>query len=269
MIIRPVVSREYTALPNAIFTDQRHAADTRTLFALVLSRPKNWDMRPWWLMKMLSRIGAKPVGRKAIARMFRELMVTGHMARSKQQTRQADGAFGKYVYFVGMPDDVAAAIASSNVAFLPQVPEGTAAEGTAAEGTAAEGTAAEGTAAEGTTIYKRTNLQTKNLKTKASIKAAADCGNAGQTFPHREPGSSAGLSEQSRSGSRRRLVEGPEVVQARIAKRLGPRGWTILMELNARELDELTAMERVGNVDDRILAFLHNRFPAPCSAGAK
>ena len=134
MIIRPIVSREYTALPNAIFTDQRHSADTRTLFALILSRPKNWEMRPWWLMKMLSRIGAKPVGRKALARMFRELMDTGHMVRSKEQTRQADGAFGRYVYFAGMPHDVAAAVASSNVAILPHVPEGQAADRHAAEG---------------------------------------------------------------------------------------------------------------------------------------
>ena len=94
MIIRPLVSRGYTALPNAIFTDQRHSADTRTAFALSLSRPKNWEMRTWWLMKMLSRVGAKPVGRKALARMFRELMDTGHMVRSKEQTRQSGGAFG-------------------------------------------------------------------------------------------------------------------------------------------------------------------------------
>jgi hypothetical protein len=258
MIIRPVVSREYTALPNVIFTDQRHSADTRTLFALVLSRPKNWDMRPWWLMKMLSRIGAKPVGRKAIARMFRELMASGHMARSKQQTRQADGAFGKYMYFVGMPGDVAAAIASTDVAFLPQVPEGT-----AAEGTAAEGTAAEGTAAEGTTIYKRTNLQTTNLKTKASIKPPQIAAATPQTLHPREYGSAAGLSERGRSGRRRRLVDGVEVVQARIAKRLGPRGWEILLALSANELDQLTACERNGAVDDKMLQLLHDHFDAP------
>jgi hypothetical protein len=254
MIIRPVVSREYTALPNVIFTDQRHSADTRTAFALVLSRPKNWEMRPWWLMKMLSRIGTKPVGRKAIARMFRELMATGHMARSKEQTRQADGAFGKYVYFVGMPDDVAAAIASSDVAFLPQVPEGTAAEGTAAEGT---------------TIYKRKNLQIKDLQTRVSIKLRPHA-NAGtlqdgpteQTFLRPKPISAAGSSAQSRLGRQRRLTEGTEVVQARLANRLGPRGWAILMALTASELDQLTACERNGAVDDRMLERLHGLFDA-------
>jgi hypothetical protein len=40
MIIRPVVSREYTALPNAIFKDRRLSADTRAMVALVLSKPR-------------------------------------------------------------------------------------------------------------------------------------------------------------------------------------------------------------------------------------
>jgi hypothetical protein len=208
-------------------------------------------MRPWWLMKMLSRIGAKPVGRKALARMFSELMTTGHMVRSKEQTRQADGSFGKYVYFVGMPDDVAAAIASSNVAFLPQVPEGRAADGHTAEGHAAEGT----------TIYKRKNLQTKNLKTKASIKALPQTAAALQGHPTG--------SKPIAPTTPRKLIEGREVVQNRIASRLGPRGWTILMELTASELDQLTACERNGSLDERMLALLHDRFPAPCSVGAK
>jgi hypothetical protein len=249
MIIRPAVSREYTALPNAIFTDQRHSADTRTAFALVLSRPKNWEMRPWWLMKMLSRIGAKPVGRKALARMFRELMDTGHMVRSKEQTRQADGAFGRYVYFVGMPNDVAAAVASSNVAILPQVPEGQAAEGRAAEGRAAEGT----------TIYKRTNLQTTDLKTRASIKAR----------PHASAETPQGCPTEVRSARQRRLTERPEVLQDRIAKRLGPDGWAILMALTASELDQLTACERNGALDERVLAHLNEHFRATHSVGAK
>lgn len=59
MIIRPVVSREYTALPNAILKDRRLSADTRAMVALVLSKPKTWQLRPPALARELSREGGK------------------------------------------------------------------------------------------------------------------------------------------------------------------------------------------------------------------
>jgi hypothetical protein len=123
MIIRPAPAREYTSLPNAIFNDRRLSADTRTMIALVLSKPRTWQLRPKPLGTALSRIGRKPVGRKALARMFDEAMAAGYMARTLEQGREHDGCFGRHVYVVGMPDDVAKAITSSTVALLPQRPE--------------------------------------------------------------------------------------------------------------------------------------------------
>ena len=48
--------------------------------------------------------------------------------------------------------------------------------------------------------------------------------------------------------------EGSEVVQNRIAKRLGSDGWLILGELTAEHRATLTTLERRGKLDDRTLA---------------
>jgi DNA-binding transcriptional MocR family regulator len=47
--------------------------------------------------------------------------------------------------------------------------------------------------------------------------------------------------------------ERTEVVQDRLAKRLGSEGWTILMELAAGELERLTELERQGKLADEVL----------------
>jgi hypothetical protein len=162
MIIRPVCEREYVSLPNVILNDRRLNADTRAMLALVLSKPKSWEVRPMPLAKSLSRVGSKPIGLKALARMFREATAAGYMARSAEQGRQSDGSFGKYIYFIGMPDDVAEAIKSSGVAILPQRPERYAAERQAAEGL---------------TYQKEQNLENpdyKNLSPKPSLAADAE-----------------------------------------------------------------------------------------------
>lgn len=119
MIIRPACGRSYTALPNAIWNDRRLSAETRTMIALTLSKSENWKVRPVPLAKALSREGARPIGRTKLARMFQEAMAAGYMARSEKQTHQNDGLWGPYTYFVGMPEDVAAAVAGAGVAILP------------------------------------------------------------------------------------------------------------------------------------------------------
>lgn len=48
--------------------------------------------------------------------------------------------------------------------------------------------------------------------------------------------------------------EGSEVVQNRIARRLGPDGWLILGELTADHRANLTLLERRGKLDERTLA---------------
>jgi Helix-turn-helix domain len=45
-----------------------------------------------------------------------------------------------------------------------------------------------------------------------------------------------------------------EVVQDRIARRLGKQGWSILVELDQAELDRLTRLEQSGQLDDETLA---------------
>jgi hypothetical protein len=67
-------------------------------------------------------------------------------------------------------------------------------------------------------------------------RAAADCGNGKSGQPDKKP------------------IEGQEVVQHRLAQRLGSgdveRGVLILLELSESRRDQLTAMERVGKLTD-------------------
>jgi hypothetical protein len=119
MIIRPVCEREYTSLPNQIFNDRRLSADTRAMIAFALSKSRNWELRPGPLARALSREGEKPLGRTRLDRIFREAMAAGYMARSMKQTHQDDGKWGRYVYFIGLPSDVAAAVEKEGVAILP------------------------------------------------------------------------------------------------------------------------------------------------------
>ena len=152
MIIRPVVSREYTALPNAILKDRRLSADTRAMVALVLSKPKTWQLRPPALARELSREGGKRVGRAKLKRMFDEAFVAGYMARSVAQTHTDGGLWGPYVYFMGMPEDVAAAVKRDGVVVLPHPEKPHTVEPHTVEPHAANQQA-----------YKRKNLETREF----------------------------------------------------------------------------------------------------------
>ena len=231
MIIRPVVSREYTALPNSILQDARLSADTRAMVALLLSKPKGWELRPRPLAKLLSRKGGKPIGRKRLTRMFREAAAAGYMARSEEQSHQDDGSFGRYVYFVGLPDDVAEAIETTGVAILPQFPNAHTPDAHTPQGT---------------TIHKEQILETTEPTKPESRKATADS-DSGSTVC----GASNG------QASRAARPEGQEVVQHRLAERLGrgdtERGFLTLLELDPNRRDELTAMERAGRLSDDLI----------------
>jgi hypothetical protein len=122
LIIRPVCAKNFSKIPNAIFNDTRLSIDTRGMIAFLLSKPPSWNIRPWPLAKALSRAGDKPVGRKKLARMMNEASEAGYMMRSQEQTHYGDGSWGPYDYVVGMPDDVAEAVAMSGGAFSPQRP---------------------------------------------------------------------------------------------------------------------------------------------------
>jgi hypothetical protein len=123
LIIRPACTKNYTVIPNALLKDRRLSIDTRGMIAYLLSLPKNWEIRLIPLSVTLSRKDGPSVGRKKMDRMFSEAMGAGYAARSAEQTHNADGSWGRYDYIVGMPDDVAVAVAKSSGAFLPRRPE--------------------------------------------------------------------------------------------------------------------------------------------------
>ncbi|UFZ02931.1 helix-turn-helix domain-containing protein [Bradyrhizobium ontarionense] len=99
----------------------------------------------------------------------------------------------------------------------------------------------------------------------------AECGPAGPQ-PARKPGRIAvrpkpsiepsiePLRARTASEAAERLLafqgkqEAPEVVQNRIARRLGPEGWLILGELSEAERDRLSALERRHLLDDDLLS---------------
>jgi hypothetical protein len=57
--------------------------------------------------------------------------------------------------------------------------------------------------------------------------------------------------------------DGNEVIQHRIAKRLGPDGWEILQGITDKDLNRLTALERRGALDESTLGILQARWRAP------
>jgi hypothetical protein len=123
LIIRPACTKNYTLIPNALLRDRKLSIDTRGMIAYLLSLPKEWDIRSTPLGVALSLNSGGPVGRKRIDRMFCEAIAAGYMFRSARQTHDKNGSWGRYVYIVGMPADVAAAVAKSGAAFSPQRPK--------------------------------------------------------------------------------------------------------------------------------------------------
>ena len=120
MIIRPHCRKEFVALPNVLFNDRRLSAETRLMIALLLSKPRGWELRPAALMKLLSQQGMGSIGRTKLDRMFTEARAAGYMARSARQAHRDDGTWGRYDYYVGMPQDVLKAVQKAGVAMAPQ-----------------------------------------------------------------------------------------------------------------------------------------------------
>ena len=239
MVIRPVVRREFVALPNAILNDRRLSADTRAMLAYILSKPRTWEVRPRALAKALS--GPIPLGQKRLARMFHEASAAGYMIRSKTQEHKDDGSFGRYAYYIGMPEDIAHAakvtkehgittVNELGVSFLPQRPEAYTPEACTRDGGA---------------IHKRRSLQ--NTKT---------------TNPPLPPNDQRAA--RPNGLAKKRSIEGREVVQQRVAQRIGrgkiALGWEILMSVPDSRLDELTAAERAKKLTDDTIARVWNEF---------
>lgn len=78
------------------------------------------------------------------------------------------------------------------------------------------------------------------------------------------------IEEPSRAKKRKPLAErlgafqmkrvGDEVIQHRIAARLGPEGWQILQSITDEDLRQLTAIERRGGLDNSMLGMVHQHF---------
>ncbi len=242
MIIRTAVTREYTSLPNALLRDKRLSLETKGLLAYLLSLPPSWEVRPRVVAAAVSPEEGRPLGMDRLRRMFNEAIRAGYMARSQNQTKREDGFFGAYVYIVGPdPEAVSAEVAaqSASVAFLPQPDLPCTGLPCTAE----------------PAPYKRNKdknyTQLQKEKSEFEFSGSAIAGSQQDTRQSKQKGSSL-TSPSNRSEPR-------EVVQNRIANRLGSSGWLILMALSDSELDQITAQERAGRLTDQHIANLRLR----------
>ena len=234
MIIRPVCKKEFVALPNSLFNDRRLSADTRAMIALLLSKPRGWELRPIALAKLLSRERGRPVGWTRLSRMFTEAAEAGYMARSREQAHKDDGTWGRYDYFVGMPEDVVRAVQRAGVAIAPHPRDAHEARPRAAN--------------DYTNHKKQTSKKTNIKNSNHHLDQRPELGTWLRTNPM-----------VSRRPSFRRTSLRQEVVQHRVAVRLGlgdaAQGWLIFGALSDARRDSLTAMERTGHLnDDEVLA---------------
>jgi hypothetical protein len=224
MIIRPLCKKHFVALPNSLFTDKRLSADTRAMLALLLSKPRGWELRPVPLMKQLSREGETPIGRTRLRRMLDEATAAGYIARAMHQRHDTDGKWGKYEYIVGMPEDVLRAVREAGVAFAPQLRD-------PHEGLphAQNDFTNHKEQIPPTNIYKNDHHHPVLLHT-------------------------LGKGHSSSRERRPRALGGKEIIQHRLAVRLGvgdaEQGWLILGQLSEGRRDELTARERLGSLSD-------------------
>ena len=258
MIIRTSPEREFTALPNAIFRDPRLSLEGKGLLGYLLSLPPSWEVRPAVVCKTLSADTGRPLGKDRLRRMFKELIDAGYMARTVEQTKDSDGFFGAYIYIVGAdPSAVEAEADRMGVAFLPQA-------GLPSTG---EPSTANPPPYKRTKERKNTHLQKENAEFEFSDAAITEAQQVIQEKQQPRVATNWQLSRDAFRVARGALkaavhAERPEQIQDRIARRLGPRGWTILCDLSTSELDQLTAQERNGRLSDQHLAELHLRFPA-------
>lgn len=245
MIIRSSPRRQFTALPNAIFRDKRLSLDARAVLAYLLSLPPNWELRPPVICERLSPLKGRPLGRDRLYRIFDEMLAIGYMARSSNQSRDGEtGRWGAFVYIVGSdPEAVKREANDHSVEFEPQscLPD-----------------AATPYTANTDTDKERKENKNPNILTATPEFQYGDAAIAAAPEGHPKK------EQVERSIASPRIAQRPEVIQARVAERLGPRGWAILQSLSASELDALTTQERRGCLGDHLLAQLRERdcYPA-------
>jgi hypothetical protein len=222
VIIRPKCRQRFVTLPNSLLNDRRLSADTRAMLALLLSKPPSWELQTKPLRKLLSREGDKHIGWTKLSRMIAEATTAGYMSRSQKQTRNDDGTWGKYDYFVGMPDDVLQAIQTANVAVAPH---------------SHDPYKAAPPAENEQNRYKEQNLERTEFK-------------KGAQASFTRSGTPSGF--RAHAGKRQ------EVVQHQVAVQLGrgdaEQGWLIFGSLSDSRRDALTALARSGRLTEAELS---------------
>ncbi|MEL4285004.1 hypothetical protein AAEI02_10225 [Shewanella xiamenensis] len=84
-VIRRAQGQEFTVLPNGTIRDQRLSLDALGLLVKLISRPPNWEVRPYQLQKECS------IGRDKLRRLLCELEDSGYLVRTK--VRKHDGTW--------------------------------------------------------------------------------------------------------------------------------------------------------------------------------
>ncbi|GGE94487.1 hypothetical protein [Shewanella carassii] len=84
-IIRRAQGQEFTVLPNGTIRDTRLSLDALGLLVKLISRPPNWEVRPYQLQQECS------IGRDKLRRLLAELENTGYLVRIK--SRRSNGTW--------------------------------------------------------------------------------------------------------------------------------------------------------------------------------
>jgi hypothetical protein len=84
-VIRRAQGQEFTVLPNATIRDPRLSLDALGLLVKLISRPPNWEVRPYQLQQECS------IGRDKLRRLLAELENAGFLVRIK--SRRSDGTW--------------------------------------------------------------------------------------------------------------------------------------------------------------------------------
>jgi hypothetical protein len=209
---------QFAVFPNSMWEDEKISIGAKGLLGYVGSRPLRWNIRLSHLSKVLN------IGRDKLRRFIRELMAAGYVERS--QSRNSDKTFGRMDYWV---------YTQPSVASLPQT-----------EKPATEKPSPEEPSPENQSAYKERSLPSKESN---QVTASAKGGGGSEASRTEQAARPKRLGNEERSRSER-----PEVIQARLADRLGggdvATGWLLLGMLAPDHLDQLTAQERNGCLCD-------------------
>ncbi|OZC35051.1 hypothetical protein B9Q17_07495 [Marinobacter vinifirmus] len=84
-VIRRAQGQEFTVLPNRTIRDPRLSLDALGLLVKLISRPPNWEVRPYQLQQECA------IGRDKLRRLLAELESSGYLVRIK--SRRSDGTW--------------------------------------------------------------------------------------------------------------------------------------------------------------------------------